>query len=211
MVERKLLRLKNWDYSKEGIYFVTICCYNKQKFFGSIYNGQLTLSEIGEISSQYWFEIPQHFSHVKLDEFVVMPNHIHGLLILDYSLVGPRHGVALHSAIENKVGSCHGMTLQSQFSRPIKNSVSVIINQYKSTVKRWCNKNGYKNFQWQSRYYDQILRNEISIDNIREYMTFHLDAVGVISIQKTGVTGCELRMVLRTDLNNEATSSGFLS
>ena len=170
MKERKHLRLKNWDYSKDGIYSVTICCHNKQKFFGNICDGQISLSEIGEISSKYWLEIPQHFSHVKLDEFVVMPNHIHGILILDCSLVGTRHGVSLHSSIDDKVGSCHGMTLQSQFSRPIKNSVSVIINQYKSSVKRWCNKHGHCNFQWQSRFYDQILKNEIAIDNIREYI-----------------------------------------
>ncbi len=113
MIERKLLRLKNWDYSKDGVYFITICCHNKQKFFGNICNDHFTLSKIGEISTQYWHEIPEHFSHVKLDEFVIMPNHIHGLIILDHSLVGPRHGVALHSIIENNVGSCHGMTLQS--------------------------------------------------------------------------------------------------
>ena len=154
MKERKLLRLKNWDYSNEGIYFVTICCLSKQKFFGSIFDDQLSLSEIGKIASQYWHEIPAHFSHVKLDEFIIMPNHIHGLIILDYSLIG----------------LCHEMILQSQFSRPIKNSVSVIINQYKSSIKRWCNKNGHSDFQWQSRFYDQILRNEIAIDNVREYI-----------------------------------------
>jgi putative transposase len=154
MKERKHLRLINWDYSKEGVYCVTICCHDNQKLFGSICNGQITLSAIGEISSQYWSEIPLHFPHVKLDEFVVMPNHIHGLIILDYSLIGSRHGV----------------TLQSKFSRPTKNSVSVIVNQYKSSVKRWCNKNGHCDFQWQSRFYDQIIKNEIAIDNIREYI-----------------------------------------
>ncbi len=154
MNERKHLRLKNWDYSKNGVYFVTICCYNNQKFFGNICNDKLNLSEIGEISSTFWLEIPKHFPHVKLDEFVVMPNHIHGLLILDYSSVGPRHG----------------MTLQSQFYRPVKNSVSVIINQYKSSVKRWCNRHGHCNFQWQSRFYDQILQNEVAVDNVRQYI-----------------------------------------
>jgi hypothetical protein len=107
-----------------------------------------------------------------------MPNHLHGLIILDYSGVEPRHGVALHSSIQHKVGSCHGMTLQSkelkqnrnQFSKPLKNSISVIINQYKSSVKRWCNKNGFDQFQWQSSFYDQILYNENSIDSIREYI-----------------------------------------
>jgi putative transposase len=78
--------------------------------------------------------------------------------------------VALPDTIDRNVGSCHGMTLQSRFSRPIKNSVSVIINQYKSSVKRWCNKNAYHDFQWQTRFYDQILHEEIAIDKIREYI-----------------------------------------
>jgi putative transposase len=77
------------------------------------------------------------------------------------------------------VGSCHGMTLPAKqesnqninhFSKPVKNSVSVIINQYKSSVKRWCNKNGFDHFQWQSRFHDEILHNENSIDKIREYI-----------------------------------------
>lgn len=199
--ERKHIRLKDWDYSSEGIYFITICCHERQSFFGKINNNEMILSEIGSIATQYWLEIPDHFAHIKLDEFVVMPNHIHGLLILDYRQVGTRHGVSLHSQPDDTVGSCHGMTLPgiltnngvennangnrhgmtpptiqesnqniNQFSKPIKNSVSVIINQYKSSVKRWCNKNGFINFQWQPRFYDQILHNEDSIDNIREYI-----------------------------------------
>ena len=108
-----------------------------------------------------------------------MPNHIHGILILDYSLVGTRHGVSLRSTSCDDVGPCHGMALPTrqeygqkinQFSKPVRYSVSVIINQFKSSVKRWCNKNGSNYFQWQSRFYDQILHNEESIDWIREYI-----------------------------------------
>ena len=99
--------------------------------------------------------------------------------MLDHSLVGPRHGVALHIDPGVDVGSCHGMTLPNkpksnqnspQFSKPVKNSVSVIINQYKSSVKRWCNQKDFNYFQWQSRFYDQILNNDNSIDSIREYI-----------------------------------------
>jgi REP element-mobilizing transposase RayT len=179
MKERKHLRLTDWDYSSEGVYFTTICCKDRQSYFGSISNNEIVLSEIGLIASQYWLEIPDHFPHVKLDEFIIMPNHIHGILILDYSLVGIRHGVSLQSPSRDIVGSCHDMTLHSkiesnqninQFSKPLKNSISVIINQYKSSAKRWCNRNGFDHFQWQSRFYDQILHNENSIDKIREYI-----------------------------------------
>jgi len=121
------------------------------------------LSEIGVVASRCWFEIPYHFSHVKLDEFVVMPNHTHGIMILDYSIVGTRHGVTQPS----KQGSHQNL---NQFSKPVKNSVSVIINQFKSSVKRWCNKNESNYFEWQPRFYEQILRNENSVDQIREYV-----------------------------------------
>jgi len=161
--DRKLLRLTNWDYSSEGDYFVTICCHGRQSYFGSISNNAIMLSEIGLVASQYWLDIPVHFPHVKLDEFIVMPNHIHGLLILDYSLALPRHGMTIPS----KHGSNQNI---NQFSKPVKNSISVIINQYKSSVKRWCNKNGFDNFQWQSRFHDKILHNENSIIMIREYI-----------------------------------------
>ena len=177
--DRKLLRLADWDYSSDGVYFITICCKDRQSYFGCINNNKIVLSEIGSIASKYWLEIPDHFLHVKLDEFIIMPNHIHGILILDYSNVGTRHGVSLHSPSFDNVMSCHGMTLQPRkksnqklnlFSKPIKNSISVIINQYKSSVKRWCNKNGFDHFQWQSSFYDEILHNENSIDKIREYI-----------------------------------------
>jgi len=177
--ERKHLRLTYWDYSSEGVYFITICCQNRHSFLGKIEDNEMILSEIGLIASKYWLEISNHFLHVKLDEFVVMPNHIHGILILDYSLVWTRHGVSIQSSSSENVGSCHGMTLPSnqesnqntnQFSKPVKNSISVIINQYKSSVKRWCNQNGSYHFRWQAKFYDQILHNENSIDMIREYI-----------------------------------------
>ena len=166
--DRKHIRLTDWDYRSEGIYFITICCRDRQPLLGRISDDKMILSDIGLIASQYWVEIPDHFPHVKIDEFVVMPNHIHGIIILDYSLVGPRHGVALQSTIGQKSNQNI-----SQFSKPVKNSVSVIINQYKSSVKRWCNKNGLDHFQWQSRFYDQILHNENSVNNIREYIYYN--------------------------------------
>jgi putative transposase len=140
----------------------------------------MNLSEIGLIAQQYWSDIPIHFKHVLLDDFVIMPNHIHGIIILDYSSVGPRHGVGLQSSSKGSVGPCHGMAPDnqiqrsfqniSQFSRPIKNSVSTIINQYKSSVKRWCNQNNFEAFNWQPRFYDHILLNDESIQNVKKYI-----------------------------------------
>ncbi len=97
--DRKQIRLPGWDYSAEGVYFITICCYDRESFFGRLIDKKMIFSEIGEMASGFWKEIPEHFNHVKLDEFVVMPNHIHGILILDYSLVGTCHGMTLQQMI----------------------------------------------------------------------------------------------------------------
>lgn len=76
-------RLQTWDYANNGAYFITICTQNREHFFGNIKNGIMQLSEIGKLAAQFWHEIPNHFPMVELGNFVVMPNHIHGILIID--------------------------------------------------------------------------------------------------------------------------------
>jgi putative transposase len=183
--ERKHIRLRNFDYSSEGIYFITICTKDRNCFFGEIMNHQMVLSEIGNIANKLWNDIPIHFQNVELGEFIVMPNHVHGLLYLNNGThVGPRHGVDLpyhgvdlpyHGGETNHGGDVRPDNMDpqkniNQFGKPIPGSVSVIINQYKSSVKRCCNKNGYEIFSWQSRFYDHIVRNTKSHNNIKKYI-----------------------------------------
>ena len=73
-------RLQNWDYGWNAAYFVTICTQDRKHYFGEIINGKMRLSKIGESAEKCWIEIPKHFPFVKLDEFVLMPNHIHGII-----------------------------------------------------------------------------------------------------------------------------------
>jgi REP element-mobilizing transposase RayT len=73
-------RLVDWDYSFTGYYFVTICTYNHIDYFGDIKNSKMNLSEIGRIANNYWNEIPTHFPYTKLDKFIIMPNHLHGII-----------------------------------------------------------------------------------------------------------------------------------
>lgn len=80
---RKYTRLKNYNYAANGYYFVTICTYEKQCFFGNITHGKMQLSTVRKIAQQYWSEIPQHSKHTYLDEFIIMPNHVHGIIIID--------------------------------------------------------------------------------------------------------------------------------
>ena len=74
-----------WDYAWNASYFVTVCTQNRICWFGNVVNGQMVLSEIGEIAHQCWSDIPIHFPFVKLDAFVVMPNHVHGIVTIDKS------------------------------------------------------------------------------------------------------------------------------
>ena len=76
-------RCPNWDYRSNAAYFITICTYNREHFFGEIMNKKMILSEIGKIAEHFWYEIPEHFQFVKLDAFIAMPNHIHGIIIID--------------------------------------------------------------------------------------------------------------------------------
>jgi len=76
-------RLKNWDYSSNGSYFVTICTKNRVTYFGKIKNKEMEKTRAGIISEKFWLEIPNMFSNIELDEYVIMPNHIHGILIIN--------------------------------------------------------------------------------------------------------------------------------
>jgi REP element-mobilizing transposase RayT len=90
------LRYAGRDYSLPGKYFVTICTAGKKEWFGNVINSKMYLSEIGQIASQMWFEIPVHFPFIVLDAFVVMPNHLHGIIVINGVIGTPIVG-ALHA------------------------------------------------------------------------------------------------------------------
>ena len=91
MRSRKSIRLKNYNYSKEGIYFVTICTYNNQKIFGQIKDEIMILNEYGKIAHKCWLNIPVHYPNVILDKFVIMPDHIHGIIqIFGFNILNPK-------------------------------------------------------------------------------------------------------------------------
>lgn len=114
-------RLKNWNYSSNGYYFITICTQNREHFFGKIINDEMRLSEIGKIAKEYWLEIPNHFPFVVLDEFTAMPNHIHGIVMIknddNNNVETPKLGVSTNR--NNKINHWGNGCL------------GVIINQYK--------------------------------------------------------------------------------
>lgn len=153
---RKSPRLKVWDYSNPFWYFVTICTHNHSDFFGKIISEQVLLNNLGIASHNFWTEIPAHYKSAELDYFVIMPNHLHGILILND--VGLRHA-STNKKINNKEGgTCPAPTLSN------------IIGSFKSAVTKWTNQNGYSTFKWQRSYYDRIIRNEKELYFMRNYI-----------------------------------------
>ena len=93
MRNRKLNRLPQYDYSSEGYYFVTVCTKDREERFGEIENGKMVLNEYGKLAKMQWQEMPKHFQSIQLDEYVIMPNHIHGIIIINN--VRNRHACSL--------------------------------------------------------------------------------------------------------------------
>ena len=147
-------RLKEWDYSNPWWYYVTICTKNHSCFFGDIVNGEMNLNDFGLVVEKYWNEIPKHYQNVEIDYYTVMPNHIHGIIIINGS----------------RDVACNVSTNQYSQMSPKKNSLSAIIRSYKSAVTKFAHENGNNNFAWQERFYDRIIRNEKELFNIRKYI-----------------------------------------
>ena len=157
------IRLQNWDYGWNGLYFVTICTKNRKCFFGDIVDGKMNLSRIGIIADILWYEIKNHAQNIELDEFTVMPNHIHEILILNGN-VETRHALSLQSQSQsqNTIG-------QKRFQNQGKNTVSSIIGGYKSAVTKHAHRLGFE-FAWQRNYWEHIIRNKTEYNRITQYI-----------------------------------------
>ena len=188
-------RLKNWDYGSNSAYFITICTENRLHCFGEIipiHKLKMQLNDIGKLAEQFWREIPVHFPFIKLGEFVVMPNHIHGILIIDkmddvetLQCKQPVETLQCKQPIETLHCKQPLETLQCNVSTenpneqmsaisPKSGSISTIIRSYKSAVT----KNAHlinAGFEWQTRFYDHIIRNAESYSMIENYIVNNPD------------------------------------
>lgn len=150
------IRLRNVDYSEPGFYFVTICSHKKQCIFGCIRNSSSSLTELGRILSESWESIPTHFSSVSSLEFVVMPNHIHGILQIEREI---GRNVTVPQRKENSAA----------FVR--SGSLGAILRSFKSAVtKRARIELSFQEEIWQRNYYERILRPGRELMNARAYI-----------------------------------------
>jgi REP element-mobilizing transposase RayT len=161
---RRSIRLKEFDYTNPNWYYVTICAENKECLFGSVERSKVLLSDIGKTAEEFWRNVPDHFKYCDLDDYVIMPNHIHGIIIINECRgiinINECRGVQLNARTDN---------IFSQIS-PSRGSLGVIIRTFKGAVKKWCNENGFQNFKWQRNYYEHIIRNEQDLYRIRKYI-----------------------------------------
>ncbi len=157
----KSIRLPHWDYSSCGGYFVTICTKNRECFFGNVSNKKMKLSQIGEIANKYWNEIPKHYKNVSLDEYILMPNHIHGIVIIEQLIPTVE---TPHCGVSTNTKNPHH---KPQWK---PNSLGSIICQFKSITTKHVRSIGSPNFSWQSRFHEHIIRNDNDLNRIRKYI-----------------------------------------
>ncbi|MDR2449144.1 MAG: hypothetical protein LBD52_04215 [Prevotellaceae bacterium] len=164
-------RAQWWDYGQNAAYFVTICTAHRRCYFGSAAATGIQLSEMGKLAYNYWAEIPKHFPFVILGEFVIMPNHVHGIVIIDkpgnerLESVQPAAATTVETATTATVQSVTGGKNEQWYP----GTLGVVINQY----KRYCTiriRKIYAGFAWQTRFHDRIIRNHNEYKRIENYI-----------------------------------------
>lgn len=146
LATRKQYRYPEYDYSQPGYYFVTICTHKKVSSFGAIHNEEMHLNRIGEIALTVWTSLPQRFTGIMLDKFVIMPNHIHGIVqfidVVKYAM--------------NKEGK--------------KLALGNVISTFKGAVSYQARRAADEDFAWQSRFYESIIKSDQGLEAIRTYI-----------------------------------------
>jgi REP element-mobilizing transposase RayT len=158
---RRSIRLKEYDYSQAGAYFVKVCAWNRECLFGEISQGKVNCNEAGKVVADVWNKLPERFPSIELDEFVIMPNHIHGIVILN-TTVGA--GLALPGTKHKQTGAASGAPTLGDIMRTFK-SMSVV------TANRRFDRPGCP--VWQRNYYEHIIRDEKELHAIREYIRYN--------------------------------------
>jgi len=166
---RKRNRMAGYDYSRNGYYFVTICVKDRVEYLGEVKNEELCLNKYGRIVLKYWQAISDHYSNVFLDEWIIMPNHIHGIIVIeDTASVGTeRVGTERVGTEQCSVPTADGINKKyGLLSKIIKSFKDMAIKSIHNEIKN-------HEFAWQRSFYDHIIRNEISLRNIRKYIYYN--------------------------------------
>ena len=197
---RRSIRLKGYDYSQAGAYFITICCKDRKCRFGKIVVGAsvMELNECGQIAYDEWLKLSERFSNFELDVFQIMPNHMHGIIVLN-DIVGATLAVVQNAVVQNAVAQnavVQNAVVQNAVAQNVPNGIIAlndvgatarvaptttnatigdIVGAYKSLVANGCldiykTKNETMGKLWQRNYYEHIIRNEQSYQTISDYI-----------------------------------------
>jgi len=158
---RRSIRLKNFDYTATGAYFVTVCAFDRECLFGEISNGEMKLNEFGYIVNGCWMATKDHFPNTAMDAFVVMPNHVHGIIFIQTS---DKMAVSEGTA-------CRAPTFES-FGAPVAGSMATIVRSFKSAATKRINqiRNNPGTTVWQRGFFEHVIRNEKELNTIRCYI-----------------------------------------
>ncbi|NES25190.1 MAG: transposase [Symploca sp. SIO3E6] len=151
---RRSIRLQGYDYSKPGAYFITICTNNRECLFGEIDNQQMEINELGEIVIDFWLYLPTRYPNLELDAFVIMPNHVHGILVITE---------AIEQLPQREL---------SQQKQRRKMLLPKVVGYFKMNSAKAVNQRRLSSGRslWQPNYYERIIRNEAELDRIRRYI-----------------------------------------
>jgi len=157
-LHRRSVRLPGYDYARPGAYFITIVTHRRFELFGRIVDGEMQVFGAGKLAQACWGQIPEHFKHAGLGSFVVMPNHIHGILVLDGDMTAPRRGTIYRAPTR-------------AFGKPGKATIPTIVATYKAAVTRQIHlQTGHTDKIWQRNYYEHVIRNEAEWQRLHAYI-----------------------------------------
>ena len=166
---RKANRLKDYDYSKDGYYFITICTQDREKYFGTIKDHNMILNDAGKMILKIWDQIPIFYEGIEVDIFQIMPNHIHGIIIINHT----SNTVQTEQNVYQPTYDIN--STPKKINPPL--SLSDIIQRYKTmTTKQYTDgvkQKGWQSYNkklWQRSFYDHIIRDNKALNNIRKYI-----------------------------------------
>ncbi|MGI2907312.1 transposase [Tolypothrix sp. VBCCA 56010] len=178
---RRSLRLRGYDYSQAGAYFITICTNKRKCLFGNVLNNDVNINDLGNIVFYFWHSLPSKYSQIELDQFVIMPNHLHGIVVINdveaiHELPLQKvHNGEIHESINAgtihesiNIETIHKLSLRERRNMLLPKAVGYFKMNSAKAINQKLSFSGQS--LWQRNYYEHIIRNEAELDRIRQYI-----------------------------------------
>ena len=165
---RRSIRLKGYDYTQPGAYFVTLVTRNRETLFGEIVEGEVRLNRVGMVAQREWERLSNRFPAVQIDAYVIMPNHVHGIIVI----MGRGTAEYVTDSDPEILRRAPTTPIREQFGQPVPGSIPTIIRSYKSAVTYRANliRNSGSAQVWQRNYYEHVVRDEAEFNRICQYI-----------------------------------------